>query len=318
VCDAGLRAEALHEHLAGPERHLPYHGEYRVLRTSGSSGRPGLFAYDAAGWAAYVAQFLRVTAHAGTALWEHPGLSVGVVSATDPAHASAQVAMTCGALGLVGLQPYGVTLPLERIVAGLNDCQPDVLHAYASYAALLADEQLAGRLRIAPRLVTTSSELLTADMARRVHDAFGFRPFDFYATTEGLWASECPEHAGLHVFEELCIVENVDRDGRPVPDGTPGARVLVTNLFNHLLPLIRYEIPDAITLDPEACPAAERSRASAPYMAQRRAARPGRRGRPPGPVRRTHRRPRRAGVPGRPARRPGHVADPPLHRRRHR
>ncbi len=93
VCDPRLRRDALEAHLAGSDRHLPYRGEFQVMRTSGSSGRPGLFVYDQAGWAAYVAQFLRVTALTGTAMWEHPGLKVGVVSATDPTHASAQIAM---------------------------------------------------------------------------------------------------------------------------------------------------------------------------------------------------------------------------------
>jgi phenylacetate-CoA ligase len=254
VCDAQLRRDTLLERLAGPPRAEPYLGEYRVMSTSGSSGRPGLFVYDGPGWAAYVAQFLRVTALAGVPMWEHRGMRVGVVSGGDPRHVSAQVAMTCAALGLVELRPLPVTLPLERIVDRLNEYQPDVLHAYASYAALLADEQRAGRLRIAPRLVTSGSELLTADMARRVEAAFGVAAFDFYSATEGLWAAQCPEHAGFHLFEEFAIVENVDADNQPVPAGEPGARLLLTNLANRVQPLIRYEIPDVVTIDPEPCP----------------------------------------------------------------
>jgi phenylacetate-CoA ligase len=254
VCDARLRRDTLLERLAGPPSAEPYLGEYRVMSTSGSSGRPGLFVYDAAGWAAYVAQFLRVTALAGLPMWDHRGLRVGVVTGSDPRHVSAQVAITCAALGLVEFTPLPVTLPLERIVDGLNDYQPDVLHAYASYLALLADEQRAGRLRIAPRLVTSGSELLTADMARRVEAAFGVAAFDFYSATEGLWAAQCPEHAGFHLFEEHAIVENVDTDNQPVPAGEPGARVLLTNLANRVQPLIRYEIPDVVTIDPEPCP----------------------------------------------------------------
>jgi phenylacetate-coenzyme A ligase PaaK-like adenylate-forming protein len=249
----GSRRHALQRHLEGQNRRSPLHGEFRILRTSGSSGRPGLFAYDAAGWAAYVAQFLRATALADTALWEHPGLDVAVVSAIDPTHAGAQLATTCAALGLARIRPLPVTLPLEQIVTELNANPPEVLHAYASYAALLAGEQLAGRLHISPRLVTTSSELLTEAMARTVESAFGVRPFDFYATTEGLWAAQCSQHDGLHIFEDCCIVENVDARGRFVPSGTPGARLLITNLTNRALPLIRYELPDAATVDPEPC-----------------------------------------------------------------
>jgi hypothetical protein len=53
-------------------------------------------------------------------------------------------------------------------------------------AAALAEEQLQGRLRIAPGLVATSSEVLTADMRRRIGQAFGLEPLDFYGTTEAL------------------------------------------------------------------------------------------------------------------------------------
>ena len=40
---------------------------------------------------------------------------------------------------------------------------------------------------------------------------------------------------------------HLDGDGRPVPDGQPGAKVLVTNLFNYVQPLIRYELTDRFT-----------------------------------------------------------------------
>ena len=50
------------------------------------------------------------------------------------------------------------------------------------------------------------------------------------------------------------MVENVDADDRPVPPGTPGARLLVTNLHNLVQPLIRLAVSDVVTLHPEPCP----------------------------------------------------------------
>jgi phenylacetate-CoA ligase len=50
---------------------------------------------------------------------------------------------------------------MPEVVARLNELQPDALVAYASMIRTLADEQLAGRLRIAPRAVNSSSEVLT-------------------------------------------------------------------------------------------------------------------------------------------------------------
>ena len=58
----------------------------------------------------------------------------------------------------------------------------------------------------------------------------------------------------MHVFEDLVHVEVVDDDGRAVPDGSPGSRILVTNLLNRTQPLIRFELTDLVTVSPEPCP----------------------------------------------------------------
>ncbi|MFL6266679.1 MAG: hypothetical protein ACJ75C_11555 [Actinomycetes bacterium] len=92
-------------------------------------------------------------------------------------------------------------------------------------AAALAQEQLQGRLRIAPWLVATSSEVLTADMRRRIVEAFGLEPLDFYGTTEALvLAAGRQDPAGMDILEDLVVVEVVDEHGRPVPPGAPATR----------------------------------------------------------------------------------------------
>jgi len=56
------------------------------------------------------------------------------------------------------------------------------------------------------------------------------------------------------VFElnsDTCLVELVDRDERPVPDGVPSDHILITNLANRVQPLIRYRIDDSFTRAPE-------------------------------------------------------------------
>jgi phenylacetate-coenzyme A ligase PaaK-like adenylate-forming protein len=65
-------------------------------------------------------------------------------------------------------------------------------------------------------------ELRTPEATAAIEAAFGVAPFDLYATTEGLWGSDCERRDALYLYE--------DDDGRPVPDGAPGARLLVTNL----------------------------------------------------------------------------------------
>ena len=114
---------------------------------------------------------------------------------------------------------------------------------------LLAGEQLAGRLTIAPRFLFSASEVLTDSTRRLATTAWNRTPYNVYAATEtsGI-AAECDQHAGMHLFEDLVITEVVDNDNQPVPPGQYGAKVLGTVLFSRTLPLIRYEMSDSIQL----------------------------------------------------------------------
>jgi phenylacetate-coenzyme A ligase PaaK-like adenylate-forming protein len=125
---------------------------------------------------------------------------------------------------------------------------------YPSIAALLAGQQLSGRLAIQPHAVLTHSEALSGEMLRRIAEAWQASVFDHYGLTEEPHvACECGEHAGLHIFEDLSIVEVVDADGAPVPSGMLGSRYLLTNLYNRVQPLIRYEVTDLIATADEPC-----------------------------------------------------------------
>jgi len=252
VCDPRLRRDALLAHLESAEGDALYLGRYRAMTTSRSSGRKGLFVYDQPEWVELMAYFLRYNAMIGVRPRFPRRLKLAAIVGPVGTHMSRRVvqSMSFGVHRVLGLS---VTMPMSVLVERLNAFQPQSLNAYPTVMVGLAEEARAGRLRIAPELISTSSELLTPEMAERIEDAWGVKPFNLYATTEGLWGADCAEHAGIHLFEDMALVENVDAAGRPVPDGTPGARLLVTNLFNYTQPLIRLELPDAVTLTSEPC-----------------------------------------------------------------
>jgi phenylacetate-coenzyme A ligase PaaK-like adenylate-forming protein len=100
----------------------------------------------------------------------------------------------------------------------------------------------------------TTSELRTPEMTARIIAAWNVKPFDVYATTETtVTGIDCLEHRGLHVFEDQVLVENLDEGGREVADGEPGARLVVTNLFNLTQPIIRYELSDIARIESGRC-----------------------------------------------------------------
>jgi len=169
------------------------------------------------------------------------------VGAPSALHLSQQVIAAMQA-GRGGAPRISVATPLDEMVAALEAYQPEVIGGYPSIVAVLAEEQLQGRLSIAPRVVLTTSEVLTEDAAARIEAAWT-KPVQGYFTTEvGVVAAGSLDHVGLHVCEEA-IVEVVDEDNRPVPSGTLGSKVLLTNLVNQTQPLIRYELSDAVVVD---------------------------------------------------------------------
>ena len=252
VCDPRLRRDQLLDWVGQLTSDQLYLDRYRVMVTSGSSGRPGLFVYDPVGWRSICAQILRSSSWAGLRP-SLPRQRLALLGGAAPSHVSRQGAATM-AVGLHRVLSLPVTLPLPRLVEALNQFQPTFLHVYPSVAMWLADEQQAGRLRLAPQMLVTIAELRTTEMTQRLQEAFGVQPFNAYGCTEGLWGSECEHHQGIHLFEDTTLVENLDGDGQPVPAGQPGARLLVTNLHNLVQPLLRLEVTDLVTLDPDPCP----------------------------------------------------------------
>ncbi len=75
---------------------------------------------------------------------------------------------------------------------------------------LLACDQLDGRLSIVPRIVATTSEVRTDETLERIRAAWGVEPFDVFGSTETLYGGDCAEHAGIHAFEDQCLVEVVE------------------------------------------------------------------------------------------------------------
>jgi phenylacetate-CoA ligase len=252
VCDRRLTRAAVEAHAVGPARGDPYLDEFHVFTSSGSSGPRGLIVFSRPDWEVAAANILRCVARAGV----RPGARTVVIAGADPLHMSRKATAAVQA-GDPQAPALSALTPLADMVSALNQYQPEALYGYPSVAALLAREQLAGRLAIAPRWLAFGSEPMTAAMRADIQRAWDIEPSEYYASTElPVIASSTPPHPrALEIFDDLAIVEVVGQDNRPVPAGTPGAKVLITNLEQRTLPLIRYELSDRITLASGANPA---------------------------------------------------------------
>ena len=143
---------------------------------------------------------------------------------------------------------------MEEFHAALLRWRPKVIQAYARSAVLFARFlRERGLTAYKPHSIVTSAEMLEPDDRQILEDVFGCPVFDRYGCREvSVIASECPAHTGLHVNAECLHVEIETPDG-PADPGEVGA-ILVTDLLNTAMPLIRYRIGDLGSLTEGDCP----------------------------------------------------------------
>jgi phenylacetate-coenzyme A ligase PaaK-like adenylate-forming protein len=249
-----------------------YLGEFIPMFTSGSTGPRGIFVYTPAALelalAAPIARGIRFGA--GTRRFPLQKL---VRLLAGGKHRIARVSFgegpnptTVGTLHfpvapgrLTERRTISLRRPMDEVVAELNAFQPDHLTSYPSVLAVLAREQLQGRLQLrfdSPTAAILSvSEPLPQETRGLARRAWGLEIREIYGAAECLtMALSCSLFDRMHLMSDLCILEVVDRDNRPVPLGSTGEKVLVTNLFNRLQPILRYEIDDVTGYSTEPCP----------------------------------------------------------------
>jgi phenylacetate-CoA ligase len=144
----------------------------------------------------------------------------------------------------------------EDILEQLADFRPTHLTAYASVLHELARAIEEGKLDFKPELkqVVNISERLIPQAREHYQKIFGAPVLDDYAMGECMFLTNgCVETGGMHVNADWALLEVVDENNQPVPAGEKGAKVLVTNLANHVQPIIRYEVGDIVVMAGEHC-----------------------------------------------------------------
>lgn len=212
----------------------------RRVRTSGTSGVPGIFlhddALDVAGFAA--ARLEKANRLLGTPSrilrpFQTWPLSFHVLEAP--------------AISDNGLAVFGASREprvLEPALHAARVYSPTILHGHPSQLADLAVVCESSGVRFSScRVVYTYGERLSPGTRTHLENAFGSPVIDAYGLREfGEVAGECRPGV-LRVLREKAIVEILDENDEPVRHGVEG-EITVTGLRNVALPLIRYRTGD--------------------------------------------------------------------------
>jgi putative adenylate-forming enzyme len=139
-------------------------------------------------------------------------------------------------------------LPVVEAIERINEMDANILMAPPSMLRLLARHR--DRISSPIGIVVSYAEVLEEHEHRKLEEVFGVRIVEIYQASEGLIACPCRD-GQLHINEDLMYVELLDEAGRELTAiDTPCRHMLVTNLYNEVQPLIRYELNDLVCLGP--------------------------------------------------------------------
>ena len=249
VTDPRLNRAAVERWLQdNPEPHKRFARDFVVLHTSGSSGNIAIFVYDEKAWR--IADFAMASR-----------LPLAKTYPSEPIRAAFYMAAH-GHFAMVSVaasmqKPFYDTLILslldsrERVVEQLNTFKPQRLYGYASCIAELANLALEGQLHIQPTWILVAGDKLTPSMEEKIRHAWAATLYVTYGASESKYiAMKQAGQQDMSVLDELNIVEVLDTRRRPARSGSEG-RVVLTNLYNYTLPIIRYEFDDYVVVGKE-------------------------------------------------------------------
>ena len=222
--------------------------------SSGTTGNPVVGAYttnDMEVWSELMARSLYATG----------------VRKEDVMHNAYGYGLFTGGLGFhYGAQKIGTTiLPIsggmtERQIKLMKDLGSTVLCCTPSYAVYLAEtmvqEGIDPKTDLKLRIGHFGAEPWSEQIRKRIEKELSIEAFDIYGLTElcGPGVSvECPEHKGLHIWEDHFLIETIDpKTGEVLPAGEEGELVFTT-LTKTGLPILRFRTRDISVIETESC-----------------------------------------------------------------
>ncbi len=265
VPDARLHHAALERFVNDPAQQQGglLHGRWMLGTTSGTSGAALIIPHDIAAvdWS-HVCQNLRNSTSPHTA--SAPGLPLFRRRLKVLAFVGSAAHSISG--GLFATRPWignlissyhciRISTPWEQLLEEVQRIQPDALMGYASLMGRLAQAQLRGEISLSmPKdrgSIWAGGDAVTPGIRDLCRRAFGIEPFSMYGCGETLGiARQWRGMEHLHCHDDMMVLEAVDAQDQPVPEGVLSDHALVTPLINKALPLLRYRVHDRIQMGP--------------------------------------------------------------------
>ena len=211
-----------------------YNNKYRIIHTSGSTGRIGIFVYSADEWDFIKAVSLRLFSNFGL-----KPKSYAYIGAVDGHYAGISLFMSpINQFEEIFYKDYliiNINKVLSSYLTKLNKLNPQNITGYPSGVKMLAELQLKGEIDISPETVICGGEPLLDNDSEIIKKAWDVKPLNYYASSESLMIGiKRPQDNNMFLMDDINYIE-IKKD-----------KTIITNLYNYTQPLIRYELSDVL------------------------------------------------------------------------
>ena len=212
--------------------------------TGGSTGEPLRFGYTRESYERRVAVMLRGYGFAGARHGERTAFLWGAPVAAPAGLALWKDRIYHAAFNRRMFNAFAMSeARIAEYVEAMNRFRPETVVGYVGpLDALAAWAEAHGRRLHRPRRVLGAAEALHPHQRERIGRVFGAPVFDTYGCREFmLIAAECEAHDGLHINADHLLLEFGAHTGSADAAQAAGpADLIVTDLHNHGMPLMRY------------------------------------------------------------------------------
>ena len=143
---------------------------------------------------------------------------------------------------------------MSQFAAEWQSFKPVVIFGHSHSIYVFAQFVLANKIQnLKPKGIVATSMMLLEHERVVIEQAFSCKVTNRYGCEEvGLISVECEQHQGMHINSPHIILECLDENNQPVKMGEPG-KLVITDLNNYGMPLIRYRVEDVGVLSSRQC-----------------------------------------------------------------
>jgi len=142
---------------------------------------------------------------------------------------------------------------LDEYITKINNYKPQTIISYVNPLYEIAKFVNKNNINVfSPQALLTGAEPLYEYQRQEIEQAFKSKVYNTYGCREFmLIAAECEKQSGLHINIDHLVVETINEDKANIT-GEAGD-IVITDLMNYGMPLIRYVNGDRATISNSAC-----------------------------------------------------------------